>query len=70
MADKTLLMLLDDVRAKTLNELKDLDETHARWALARIAELVPLAWWARVHGDGILDREGPGHRAPRCPRVG
>jgi hypothetical protein len=32
MADKTLLMLLDDVRGKTLNELKDLDETHARWA--------------------------------------
>jgi hypothetical protein len=32
MADKTLLMLLDDVRQKTLNELKGLDDTHARWA--------------------------------------
>jgi hypothetical protein len=32
MADKTLLMLLDDVRGKTLGELKDLGETHARWA--------------------------------------
>ena len=32
MADKTLLMLLDDVRGKTLNELKGLDEIHARWA--------------------------------------
>jgi len=32
MADKTLLMMLDDVRARTLNELKDLNETHARWA--------------------------------------
>jgi DinB superfamily len=32
MADKTLLMLLDDVRGKTLNELKGLDELHARWA--------------------------------------
>jgi hypothetical protein len=32
MADKTLLMLLDDVRQKTLNELNGLDDTHARWA--------------------------------------
>ncbi len=32
MPDKTLIMLLDDVRQKTLNELKGLDETHARWA--------------------------------------
>jgi hypothetical protein len=32
MADKTLILLLDDVRQKTLNELKGLDETHARWA--------------------------------------
>jgi hypothetical protein len=32
MADKTLLMLLDDVRGKTLSELEGLDETHARWA--------------------------------------
>jgi hypothetical protein len=32
MADKTLMMLLDDVRGKTLSELKDLDDTHARWA--------------------------------------
>ena len=31
MADKTLLMLLDDVRGKTLNELKGLDDVHARW---------------------------------------
>lgn len=31
-AEKTLLMLLDDVRGKTLNELRGLDETHARWA--------------------------------------
>lgn len=32
MADQTLLTLLDDVRGKTLNELKGLDDTHARWA--------------------------------------
>lgn len=32
MADSTLLMLLDDVRTKTLNELQGLDEFHARWA--------------------------------------
>ena len=32
MADKTLLALLDDVRQKTLTELKGLDDTHARWA--------------------------------------
>jgi hypothetical protein len=32
MADKTLMMMLDDVRQKTLNELKGLDDTHARWA--------------------------------------
>ena len=32
MADKTLLMLLDDVRNKTLHELEGLDESHARWA--------------------------------------
>ncbi|QEH37144.1 DinB superfamily protein [Aquisphaera giovannonii] len=30
--DKSLLMLLDCVRDKTLNELKDLDDRHARWA--------------------------------------
>jgi len=32
MADNTLLMLLDDVRGKTLSVLQDLDETQARWA--------------------------------------
>jgi hypothetical protein len=32
MADKTLLMLLDDVRHKTLHELEGLDDLHARWA--------------------------------------
>lgn len=32
MADKTLLMLLDDVRGKTLTVLQGLDDTHARWA--------------------------------------
>lgn len=32
MADETLLELLDDVRGKTLKELQNLDETHARWA--------------------------------------
>ena len=31
-ADKTLLVLLDDVRGKTLRELDGLDEAHARWA--------------------------------------
>ncbi len=31
-AEKTLLLLLDDVRGKTLHELEGLDETHARWA--------------------------------------
>lgn len=32
MADETLLDLLDDVRGKTLKELQNLDDTHARWA--------------------------------------
>jgi DinB superfamily len=32
MADQTLLMLLNDVRSKTLSELKGLDDIHARWA--------------------------------------
>ncbi|RUL87358.1 DinB family protein [Tautonia sociabilis] len=32
MADETLLNLLDDVRSKTLKELQNLDDTHARWA--------------------------------------
>jgi hypothetical protein len=32
MADKTLLMLWDDVRTKTLNDLKGLEEPQARWA--------------------------------------
>ena len=32
MADKTLLLLLDDVRGKTLSELQGLDDPHARWA--------------------------------------
>jgi hypothetical protein len=32
MPDKTLLLLLDDVRGKTLRELQGLDDTHARWA--------------------------------------
>ena len=32
MADNTLLLLLDDVRGKTLSVLLDLDETRARWA--------------------------------------
>lgn len=32
MADTTLLMLLDDVRGKTLSVLQNLDDTHARWA--------------------------------------
>jgi hypothetical protein len=32
MADKTLLMLLDDVRTKTLKDLDGLDEAEARWA--------------------------------------
>ena len=32
MYDSTLLMLLDDVRGKTLNELQGLDESQARWA--------------------------------------
>jgi hypothetical protein len=32
MADKTLLMILEDVRNKTLNDLKGLDEAQARWA--------------------------------------
>lgn len=32
MADKTLLMLLDDIRNKTLNVLQGLTETQARWA--------------------------------------
>lgn len=32
MADKTLLMILDDVRNKTLNDLKGLEESQARWA--------------------------------------
>src|SRR5690606_2748129 len=32
MADETLLNLLDDVRGKTLKELQNLDDTHARWA--------------------------------------
>ena len=32
MADETLLNLLDDVRGKTLKELQNLDEAHARWA--------------------------------------
>jgi DinB superfamily len=32
MSEQTLVMLLDDVRGKTLNELKGLDDTHARWA--------------------------------------
>lgn len=32
MADKTLMMMLDDVRSKTLAELQGLDDTHARWA--------------------------------------
>jgi hypothetical protein len=36
MADKTLLMLLDDVRNKTLNDLKGLDDVHARWAPANL----------------------------------
>ena len=31
-ADKTLLILLDDVRGKTLSELEGLDEARARWA--------------------------------------
>ncbi|WP_165227445.1 DinB family protein [Aquisphaera insulae] len=29
--DKSLLTVLDDVRAKTLSELKNLDDVHARW---------------------------------------
>jgi DinB superfamily len=32
MADKSLLMLLDDVRNKTLTDLRELDDVHARWA--------------------------------------
>lgn len=32
MPDKTLLLMLDDVRGKTLRELQGLDDTHARWA--------------------------------------
>lgn len=32
MADQTLLTLWDDVRAKTLDVLKGLDDLHARWA--------------------------------------
>jgi hypothetical protein len=32
MADTTLLMMLDDVRGKTLSELQGLDEARARWA--------------------------------------
>ncbi|CAN5638564.1 hypothetical protein BH23PLA1_BH23PLA1_09650 [soil metagenome] len=32
MPDESLLMLLDDVRGKTLRELEGLDELHARWA--------------------------------------
>ncbi|MDG3004010.1 DinB family protein [Paludisphaera mucosa] len=32
MADQTLLTLWDDVRAKTLDVLKGLDDVHARWA--------------------------------------
>jgi hypothetical protein len=32
MPDTTLLMLLDEVRGKTLSELAGLDDTHARWA--------------------------------------
>ncbi|MFO0956808.1 MAG: DinB family protein [Isosphaeraceae bacterium] len=31
MADKTLLLLLDEVRQKTLSELSGLDELHSRW---------------------------------------
>ncbi len=30
--EKTLLLLLDDVRGKTLRDLEGLDEIHARWA--------------------------------------
>ena len=30
-AEKTLLLLLDDVRGKTLRELEGLDDSHARW---------------------------------------
>ena len=32
MPDETLLMMLDDVRGKTLKVLQGLDETRARWA--------------------------------------
>ncbi len=32
MADKTLLTLLDDVRGKTLDVLKGLDDLHAKWS--------------------------------------
>ncbi|WP_165251457.1 DinB family protein [Paludisphaera soli] len=32
MSDQTLLTLWDDVRTKTLDVLKDLDDVHARWA--------------------------------------
>lgn len=32
MPDESLLMLLDDVRGKTLRVLEGLDELHARWA--------------------------------------
>lgn len=32
MPDATLLMLLDDIRGKTLGTLKGLDDRHARWA--------------------------------------
>lgn len=32
MADSTLLLLLDDVRGKTVQELEGLDDLHARWA--------------------------------------
>ena len=62
MADKTLLTLLDDVRGKTLNELKGLDDAHARWAPPGLQN---SCLWHAGHAYFVTEFLTSGHWAGR-----